>query len=239
MNTTLSLIICLLGCCFFTARSQSPIMVHANTTQHPPRQPGPWDKKARLLGPGESALKINLSSLIRSDFCLSYEKKMNKYLSAELTGGLTRYDRITEAMDFFNYHPRDMVRAKRQYNLSPSFKTGIRYYFETNANEISGPYLSVEGMYRRYGYSIKNNYTTPSVAKEHSDQKEIRLFYGWQNSDIKDVAFYDCSIGLGYRFHERTYLGYNVNNFADKGMISSTKNYFVFIINIKAGFMLH
>jgi hypothetical protein len=239
MNTTLSLLTCLLACCLFAAPAQSQIIVYENTTQHPPKKPSPWEKKAHLLGPGEQALKINLSSIFRSDYCLSYEKKLNRLYSVELTGGLTRYDKLTEALDFFNYRPRDMVRAKRQYSMSPSFKAGIRYYFETNVNEISGPYLSVEGMYRRYGYTIKNNYTTPSLAKEHSDQKEIRIFYGWQNSDVKDVAFYDCSIGVGYRFHERTYLGYNVNNFADRGMTSSAKNYFVFIINIKAGFMLH
>jgi hypothetical protein len=241
MNTTFTRLLCLfLTCCFYAAApAQSRIVVYENTTQHPPRKPSPWDKKAHFLGPGESALKINLSSLFRSDFCLSYEKKLSRLYSAELTAGLTRYDKITEAFDFFNYHPRDMVQARRQYSLSPSVKAGIRYYFETNPDEISGPYLSVEGMYRRYGYTIKNNYTTPSLAKEHSDQREIRFLYGWQNSDVKEVAFYDCSIGVGYRFHERTYLGYDVNNFAAKAMTHSTKNYFVFVINIKAGFMLH
>jgi hypothetical protein len=222
------------------ANAQQPIIVHANTTQHP-KEPNTLRKPKTgldFLGSGESAIKLNLSSVFRADYCIGYEKKLSRFFSAELTAGFTRYDRLTEALDFFTYKPENMVRAKRQFNMAPSVKLGGRYYFETGADEISGPYISVEGMYRRYGYRLKNTYTTPSLAKEHSDQKEIRVLYGWQDSDFRDVAFYDCSVGLGYRSHERSYLGYgDMYNRSTQQILKGSKNYLVFVISIKVGYM--
>ena len=177
--------------------------------------------------------------MLRADYALSYETRLREQITLEGTLGATCYTPFLESVDFFNYHPANCVAAKRKYSIQPSVKLGTRYYFDYENKEITGSYVCVEGMFRRYGYEVKN-FDSPSFTKEYSDQREIRLLWGTQNNDISNAAFYDCSLGFGYRFHERKYLGYTeASKFSRQEIFKGNKNYLVFVINLKVGFAIN
>lgn len=183
--------------------------------------------------------KINLSSALRSDYCISYEQKLNNALSAEITPGITRYNQFLESYDFFSYKPANYVFTKRKYNSSLSLKTALRYYIKQAEGNLTGAYLSAEAMCRQYNFTSFSSYTSDSGQKEKSIQKEIRILYGVQNRDYYDRFYYDCSIGAGYRFHQRDYLGYcGPTTHSEQALFYSSTNYIVFVINVKIGFVL-
>jgi hypothetical protein len=231
---------------FFHAAGQTRIIIHENTTQHEQdkntkarRNKGTIkDGASNFFSSSESAVKLNILSIVRSDYCISYEKKITPLFSAEVTGGVTYNDQFFDGVaDFQNYRPYNMTNSKRQHSIGPSVKAALRYYFDADDQEIAGPYAGVEGMFRRYSTTVMPHYTLSPV-KEFNDHREIRTFLGWQGSDWSDVAFYDFSIGVGYRAHVRNYVGYADNTYSTDQLMLGQKNYLTFFFNLKIGFLL-
>ncbi|MCD6069365.1 MAG: hypothetical protein K0S33_4191 [Bacteroidetes bacterium] len=241
----------LLTVSLFYSQAQTKIIIHENTTQHDNKKKekertktrankaGMKDAPSTFLGASESAIKLNISPIFRGDYCLSFEKKITKELSAEVTGGVVYRDQMFDDIgDFLNYKPFNMVPVRRKYEIGPSVKLATRYYFSADDEEIAGPYVGLEGMFRRYNTTVVPNYSSPIPVKEYNDHREIRTFLGWQGSEWSDFAFYDLSIGVGYRMHVRNYMGYTDNNYYYEEMMKGQKNYVVFLLNFKIGFLL-
>lgn len=237
----------LLSSLVFCTRAQTKIIIHENTTQHDKDNKSSTAKvnKGRVKDgstgfweSGESAIKLNISPIFRGDYCLSFEKKVTPLLSAELTGGITYSDQLFEGVgSFIGYRPYNMTEFRRRRQLGPSLKAGMRCYFDADEEEIAGPYLGTEAMFRRYNTTVSAAYTTLPV-KEYNDHRELRAFFGWQGSDWSDVAFYDISAGIGYRMHVRNYVGYT-DNYPDDALMHGQRSYLVFLINFKIGFPLY
>jgi hypothetical protein len=229
---------------------QTKIIIHENTTQHDKdkdrKKQNTKVNKGRIkdgatsfFGAGESSIKFNISPLFRGDYCLSFEKKVTPLFSVELTGGVTYSDALFDEIgNFLNYRPYNMTSFNRQRGVGPSVKIAARNYFDSADEEIEGPYVALEAMFRRYNSTAYANYT-PLPVKEFNDHREIRGLVGWQGTSWNDVTTFDIAAGIGYRMHVRDYVGYtdNYSYYNDK-LMRGQKNYLVFLINFKIGFLL-
>ena len=217
--------------------AQTKIIIHENTTQHDNNSQSK-NKQNSFYGEGdESAIKFNIASVFRGDFSLSYERKLNKDFSGELGLGFAYYDALFDEGNFFNYEPDDMVSARREYNGGPSVKVGMRWYPSSQSDGIAGGYLGVEGLYRKYNSIAYNDYASEKV-KETNVHKDIRAIFGWQDTGWNEYLFWDFSVGLGYRIHDRQYLAYlnPQNGYSyERGLKTGNKNYPFFCIGIKMG----
>lgn len=217
--------------------AQTKIIIHENTTQHDNNSKSKSKQNKFYSSEDESAIKFNLTSIFRGDYSISYERKLNKDFSAECGLGFAYYDALFDEGGFFNYKPDDMVSTRREYNGGPSIRVGTRWYPNSQSEGITGGYLGAEVLFRKYNALVFNDYVSEKV-KETNVHKDIRAVFGWQDMGWNENLFWDFSVGLGYRMHDRQYLAYldPQNGYSSKkGLKNGNKNYPFFCIGIKVG----
>jgi hypothetical protein len=224
--------------CVCTARAQTKIIIHENTTQPGPPASDTARKEGdgNILRDGESILKFNVLPFLKGDYCISFEKKIARNTSAEITTGLTYYD-ILNDLQFQEYFPSDMYKGGYRLNRAGgSLRGGLRWYLKSREKELNGFYIGAEGLYRKYRseISLLNNATISfSHYNEYSGHKEIRAYLGYQHGD---GCMLDYSAGFAYRTHNRQYLGYpNGNSQAIPTLTKANKGYLIFWINFRIG----
>lgn len=211
---------------------QTKIIIHENTTQHN-NSNNNTNLRTRA---DDKAIKMNISTIFRGDYSISYEQKIYQDFSVELGLGIAYYDALFEEGLFFNYSPNNLVHNKREYLGGPSIKAAGKWYPSSQSEGITGVYLGLEGSYRKYNSEILD-YTSTKI-KEFNIHKDFRTFFGYQDVGWNDYILWDVTFGFGYRVHDRKYLGWVDNQSGyQQSVYVGNKNYPFFFIGLKAGFL--
>jgi hypothetical protein len=193
--------------------------------------------------PGDWATTISISSAFKSDFGLTFEKKVTEQISGEISLGGTGYDLMFDQGPFLNFRPENMPEGNGKSKAGISLRFGARWYPFSEKESLEGFYAGPQFSHRLYnteGY-IFNKYNTSDYTthKLSSTQEEIRLMTGWQFVDEDGFFHFDLGLGCGYRFHSRKYLGYtDMQNPEERKMFFAKKSYFIYCTTVKVGFSL-
>ena len=188
-----------------------------------------------------NAIKFGVFNLLRGEFALFYERKINSLMSAEVGAGMTFYNSASNlgipilgsaiGFDLFDEDQEEIGDEFSKVNLAvgPSFQGLFKFFPKKNA--MDGFYLGLNARYSRFNssysveeaidyydgyyssYSVLNSPT--QILNSYSQYTDFLLVIGTERLNYAETLYFEWYISVGLRSVKSSSINKDIENTVD------------------------